>query len=76
MSTHNIRQEKWETLRDHLETIADQLAEVQDIAEELREDYSHTGQADARLEKLDDLSVLLEQAAKAIEDARERLRSR
>ncbi len=76
MSMHQIRQEKWETIQENLEKSSELLSQVQDLAEELREDYSYSGTASHRRDKLDELHSDVEQALAILEKAIELLKSR
>lgn len=71
MGTHKIRQEKWETIRRNIERSTELLNEVQELTEELREDYSYSGLASERREKLQELYSEIEQALKILGNAEE-----
>jgi Zn-dependent oligopeptidase len=76
MSNHQIRQEKWEAIQENLDKSSELLSEVQNLADELREDYSYSNAASERREKLDELHSDVEQALAILEKAQELLNSK
>ena len=48
MGSHRIRQEKWEDIEHNVERSTELLGDVQELIEELMEDYSYTSYAEER----------------------------
>ncbi len=67
MGSHRIRQEKWEDIEHNVERSTELLGDVQELIEELMEDYSYSSYAEERRDKLAEMHADIDQALKALE---------
>lgn len=67
MGSHRIRKEKWEDIQHNVERSTELLGDVQELIEELMEDYSYTAYAEERRDKLAEMHADIDQALKALE---------
>ena len=70
---HSIRKEKWEDIEHNLERSTELLGDVQELIEELIEDYSYSNYAGERREKLAEMHADIEQALKTLESTSAKL---